>query len=501
MQVSIPKEIRAAVAILQSAGFEAYLVGGCVRDLIISETGGSTVQPKDWDITTNARPEQIQELFPDSFYENKFGTVGVATKSEDPTLRTIEITPFRIEGKYSDKRHPDEVRFTDNLEDDLARRDFTINAMALRINFSTAMEKDEFSFSLIDPFNGRSDLKARIIRAVGNPRERFAEDALRIIRAVRLAAELDFSIEENIAHALRELSPLLSHIARERIRDEFSKIIMTDQPSRGLEALREYGILKIFLPEIEEGYGVGQNKHHIYTVWEHNIRSLDYAARERWPLPVRLGALFHDIGKPRSKYGDGPDSTFYNHEIIGAKMVKKIMERLRYPAAVADKVTKLVRYHLFYYNVDEVSESSVRRLIAKVGVADMEDLIRVRMCDRIGSGVPKAEPYKLRHFRFLVEKLQRDPVSVRMLKINGDRIKELTGLPQSLNVGWILHALLEEVIEDPSKNNPEYLERRTHEFSRFPEQELRALAEAGKSKKIGLEEEEIAKIKKKHWVK
>ena len=253
---------------------------------------------------------------------------------------------------------------------------------------------------------------------------------------------MDFQIEENTAQALRESADILANIAKERIRDEFSKIMLADQPSRGLEMLREYGILKIFLPEIEEGYDVGQNKHHIYTVWEHNLRAADYAAHECWPLEVRLGALFHDVGKPRSKYGDGPDSTFYNHEIIGAKMTKKIMERLRYPLHIAEKVTKLVRYHLFYYNVDEVSESSVRRLIARVGVEDMEDLIRVRMCDRIGSGVPKAEPYKLRHFRFLIEKLQRDPISVRMLKINGDRIKELTGLPQGLNVGWILNALL-----------------------------------------------------------
>ena len=206
MQAIIPKEIRAAIAILQSADFEAYLVGGCVRDLVMSEIRGQPVRPKDWDITTNARPEQIQELFPDSFYENKFGTVGVATKSDDPTLQTIEITPFRIEGKYSDKRHPDEVRFTDKLDDDLARRDFTINAMAMNARTDTTTE-------LIDPFGGQKDLKAKLVRAVGDPRERFTEDALRIIRAVRLAAELDFPIEEHTARALREFAPLLAHIA------------------------------------------------------------------------------------------------------------------------------------------------------------------------------------------------------------------------------------------------------------------------------------------------
>ena len=467
--------------------------------------------PKDWDVTTNARPEKIQELFPDSFYENKFGTVSVVTKSDDQSLRNIEITPYRIEGKYSDKRHPDEVRFADKLEDDLARRDFTINAIALGFCTPRSLRSDVPGASnlfprgdetiIVDPFGGQKDLEAKLIRAVGNPTERFEEDALRITRAVRFASEFGFSIEEKTKDALKKTAYLLSMIAKERIRDEFSKIIMSKNPSDGLESLRELGILKLFLPEIEEGYGVGQNKHHIYTVWEHNIRALDYAAKERWPLEIRIAALFHDIGKPRSKRGDGPDSTFYGHEIIGEKMSFDILSRLRYGNDFTQKVAKLVRYHLFYYNVDEVTESSVRRLISRVGVEDMEDLIRVRICDRIGSGVPKAEPYKLRHFRFLVEKLQRDPVSVKMLKISGDKIKELTGLPQSIKIGDILHALLEEVLDEPSKNTADYLEKRVAELNSLTNGELQKLAKAGKNKKIGLEEEEIGKIKQKHWVK
>ncbi|OGF62923.1 hypothetical protein A2926_02365 [Candidatus Giovannonibacteria bacterium RIFCSPLOWO2_01_FULL_44_40] len=514
MNFTIPKEIRAAVAILGSAGFKAYPVGGCVRDLLLGRT------PQDWDITTNAKPEKIQELFPESFYENKFGTVSVLTKSEDPKLRTIEITPFRLEGKYSDKRHPDEIKFADKLEDDLARRDFTINAIAMNLapgktthgsskpGFETSKKPGFFppgvvgeGASLIDPFNGRQDLEKKLIRAVGNPKERFEEDALRIMRAVRLASELNFKIEEKTGAALKEKAHLLRVIAQERIRDELSKTLMAARPSSGLELARELGILKLFLPELEEGWLVGQNKHHVYTVWEHNLRSLDHAAKEKWPLVIRMSALFHDIGKPRSKRGDGPDSTFYGHEIIGAGMAAKALSRLRYSAEFTEKAAKLVRYHLFYYNVDEVSESSVRRLISRVGPEDMEDLIRVRICDRIGSGVPKAEPYKLRHFRFLVEKLQRDPVSVKMLKINGDRIKELTGLPQSIKIGLIIHALMDEVLDDPEKNAPEYLEKRATKLNALPDSELQKLASAGRNKKLGLEEEEVAKIKKKHWVK
>src|SRR3989338_7732038 len=265
--------------------------------------------------------------------------------------------------------------------------------------------------------------------------------------------------------------------------------------------MRELVILNFFLPELKEGWEVGQNKHHIYTVWEHNVKALDCAAKERWPLVVRMSALFHDIGKPRAKRGDGPDSTFYNHEVIGAEMSYKILSRLKYGRDFVEEDSKLVRFHLFYYNVDEVSESSVRRLIKKVGPEDMEDLIRVRICDRIGSGVPKAEPYKLRHFRFLVEKLQRDPVSPKMMKINGDKIKELTRLPQSVKIGLIINALMEEVLDDPEKNTEEYLERRVLELNKLPDKELKTLAESGKSKKIGLEQEEISKIKKKHYVK
>ena len=278
-------------------------------------------------------------------------------------------------------------------------------------------------------------------------------------------------------------------------------MIMSEKPSNGLNTLREFKILDIFLPELLEGWDVSQNKHHIYTVWEHNLNALDHAAKEKWPLVVRISALFHDIGKPRSKHGEGTNSTFYGHEITGAKMTLKILFRLKYSTEFIEKSAKLVRYHLFYYNVDEVSESSVRRLIRQVGPEDMEDLIRVRICDRIGSGVPKAEPYKLRHFRFLVEKLQRDPISAKMLKIDGDKIKESTRLPQSIKVGLILNALMDEVLDNPGKNEKDYLEKRALELNEISEKELKKLAEAGKSKKLGLEEEEVSKIKKKHYVK
>jgi tRNA nucleotidyltransferase (CCA-adding enzyme) len=260
-------------------------------------------------------------------------------------------------------------------------------------------------------------------------------------------------------------------------------------------------LLPYILKELEEGWNVGQNKHHVFTVWEHNVNALKHAAEKQWPLEVRLAALLHDIAKPRTKRGEGSNSTFYGHDIVGATMSKEMLHRLKYPRAVVEKVSKLVQYHLFYYNVDEVTESSVRRLIAKVGQEDMEDLIRVRICDRIGSGVPKAEPYKLRHFRFLVEKLSRDPVSVKMLKIKGEDVMRIAGIAPGPQVGFFLHILLEDVLDDPLLNRKTLLEKRMKELAAMNSEELQQLAEDAKKKTIALEQQEVGEIKKKHWVK
>ncbi len=290
MKFSAPKEVIAVAKTLAEGGFEAYLVGGCVRDVLLGR------EPKDWDIATNARPEEMQKLFPDSVYENDFGTVGVKTESEDPKLRVIEITTYRIEGKYTDKRHPDEVKFATKIEDDLARRDFTVNALAMN-----------FAEDVIDPFGGKDDLKKKVICTVGKPEERFGEDALRLMRAVRFAVELDFTIEPATRKAIEKLAGELEMIAKERVRDELIKILMTPSAAKGIILLEELGLLKYVLPELREGVGIGQNKHHIYTVFEHNVRALDYSAKKNYSLAVRMASLLHDVGKPLAKVGDGPD--------------------------------------------------------------------------------------------------------------------------------------------------------------------------------------------------
>jgi len=481
---SLPQEVLEVWKKLINKGYSAYLVGGCVRDLLLKR------KPKDWDITTNAKPEEILEIFGnDAFYENRFGTVGVKTKSEDKTLKVIEITTFRQERKYFDFRRPSEVIFTQDLESDLHRRDFTINALAL-----------DFDGKIIDLFNGLKDLKKRIIRTVGNPEERFHEDALRLLRAVRLACELNFVIEDETFKAIKKLADLIQYISSERIRDEFNRILMSKNAVSGIELLRESGLLKEILPELERSYGVGQNKHHKYDVYWHLLKSLEYAVKKNYPLYLRLAALFHDIGKPLTKQGEGPDCTFYGHEIIGAKITKKILQRLRYPNEIIQKVSHLVRHHMFYLEIDKVTPAAVRRFVRRVGQENLEDLFKVRYADRIGSGVPKAEPYRLRYLKFLIEKVHLEPITPKMLKINGHDILNL-GVPQGPKVGWILKALLEEVIDDPNKNNRDYLLKRAEELKDLPDEELRNLALAGEEKIETIQREKEEEIKKKYYVK
>ena len=493
-KIKIPEEVTLVAKKLSEAGFSAYLVGGCVRDLLLEAIYGEPVEPKDWDLTTDAKPEEIQRVFPESVYENQFGTVGVKTESENQKLKIIEITTFRIEGKYSDKRHPDEVKFAKTVEEDLSHRDFTVNALALGVVEWMAGE-------IIDPFLGQKDLQDKILRAVGEPEKRFQEDALRLIRAVRFAAEFDFEIEKETGKALKQNSGLLGGIARERIRDEFAKLIMTKNAKRGIEQLETFGLLKYVVPEVREGIDVGQNKHHIYSVWEHNLLALDYATKKDFSLELRLASLLHDVGKPRTKRGDGENSTFHGHEIVGARMTKKILENLKFPREIVEKVTHLVRYHLFYYNVGEVTEAGVRRFISRVGVEHIDDLMKLRQSDRIGSGVPKAVPYKIRHLQFMIDKVRKDPISPKMLKIDGLKVMEILQILPSPKVGWILGILLDDVLEDPKKNTEACLEKKIRELGGLSDSDLLKMFEKSKQTKQEFEESEEDEIKQKYFVK
>lgn len=483
----IPDEVSLVTKTLENKGFEAYIVGGCIRDLLIGRT------PKDWDIATNATPEDIQGLFENTFYTNDFGTVGVVfDKASDEAVKVIEVTPYRTEGKYSDARRPDSVVFSDKLADDLKRRDFTINAIAY----------SESKNELVDEYEGGKDLADGVIRAVGEPKERFAEDALRMLRAVRISAELDFVIEEKTRIAMAENADLLSKISKERIRDEFSRILMSDKPMKAILLSQSLGILKYIAPELEAGIGIEQNQAHSYDVWEHNLRSLQHAADKGWSFDIRLSALFHDVSKPetRRRSDEKGDWTFYGHDVVGGRVTRKALTNLKFPKETIDKVSSLVRWHMFFSDPDQVTLSAVRRIIVNVGQENIWDLINLRICDRIGTGRPKEQPFRLRKYQAMIEEALRDPISVGMLKIDGKGIMETLNEPPSRRVGYILHALLEEVLDDPTKNTEGYLIKRTKELADLPAEELERLGEAGKEKKEEVDAQEIKELHKKHFV-
>ena len=471
--------------VLNAAGYENFLVGGCVRDLLIGR------EPKDWDITTIATPEEIQKIFPDSFYENDFGTVGVKISSEVESLKVIEVTPYRIESDYSDARHPDEVKWAKTVKEDLARRDFTINALALNLQ----------TYELIDLFDGQKDIEKKLIRTVGKPEERFGEDALRIFRALRLSAELGFAIEHETLEAMGKSAHLLEKISRERIRDEFTKIIMSNEPSIALEISARLDLLKYISSEFEQGIGVEQNKAHAYTVWEHLLRSLNHAAKKNYPLHVRLAALFHDIAKPHTKKIINGQATFYGHEVVGARLTKKILEDLRFPKDSIEKTVKLVRWHMFFSDTEQITLSAVRRMVRNVGPELVWDLMNTRAADRIGTGRPKEQPYRLRKYKSMIEEVLRDPITVKQLSTNGTDVMKLTGAGPGPHIGFILEILLAEVLEEPKKNERNYLESRVKELYALDPQELARQGRDAREENQGEEEKEIEKIREEYKVK
>ncbi len=458
--------------------FEAYLVGGCVRDLLMGK------DPKDFDITTNALPEDILKIFPEAKYENDFGTVILPVKSKEGELISVfEITTYRSEKNYLDHRRPEDVCFETELDKDLSRRDFTVNAMALRLKQKgdlkygareISIKALEDKMELVDLFGGLKDIKLKIIRTVGEPIDRFKEDALRMMRAIRFICQLGFELEPKTERAILKMAGSLKFISKERIRDELIKIIESKNAADGILLLKKTKLLQYIIPELLDGENVKQNHHHIYTVWKHNILSLKNCPSDKWQ--VKLAALFHDIAKPKSKRIIDGQATFHNHEYIGAKMVYKIMTRLKFSNKDVETVVNLVKNHMFYYNVGEVTAASVRRLIAKTGKENLKDLIDLRVADRLGSGTPKAMPYKLRHLQYMMEKVQNDPVSVKMLKVNGDILISDLKMEAGPKMGAILEVLLAEVLESPEINNKKILLGRAQELDKLNLKELREKA-------------------------
>src|SRR3990172_2524169 len=459
MKIELPPFILQILKKFQDSGYEIYIVGGAVRDIL-------TKRPvDDWDFTTDATPPEILKIFPDGFYDNVFGTVGI---SHESSPNPYEITTFRREFDYSDHRRPTKVEWGKTLEEDLQRRDFTINAMAIgrvkgkRVKGESAIKlfyHSPFTFYLIDYYDGQKDLNNKLIGGVGDHNKRFREDALRMMRAVRIAAELGFTIEDKTFEAIKNNSSLINKIAKERVKDELLKILASHNPYEGVVIFRNSGLMEKILPEMETAFGVEQKspgRHHIYDVGTHSLLSLKNVAEKNNDAIVRLATLIHDIGKPKTfKKQDNGVITFYNHEIISRRIARDIAKRLRFSKKQAEKFYRLVRYHQF--TVDEKqTDSSLRRFIRNVGLENVSDMIDLRVGDRLGGGARETS-WRLEEFKKRLIEVQKQPFTVHDLKITGHDVMRELGIKPGPIVGMVLNKIYDEVVEKKVENKKEVL--------------------------------------------
>lgn len=444
---------------LDRAGFEVAVVGGAVRDLI----EGKNVN--DWDLTTNAKPEEILKIFARGFYNNRFGTVGVPINNG----YFVEVTTYRKEIGYSDRRHPDKIVWGKTLEEDLARRDFTINAMALKkVNGKLKMENgnnrkllftiNHSQFTLVDPYDGQGDLKKKLIRTVGKADERFGEDALRLMRAVRFATTLGFEIEKKTKAAISQGAKLINKIAGERVRDELFKIIESDNAADGILLLGEVGLLEQILPELDECFGVEQKspkRHHIFDVGTHCVMSLKHCPSK--DVITKFATLLHDVGK--AKVADVTEEgvrTFYNHEVVGARLARDIATRLHLSKEEREQLFLLVRWHQFSVSENQ-TDSALRRFIRNIGPENIESMMDLRVGDRLGGGLQQPESWRLKLFRQRLKDVMKKPFTVSDLKVDGHDVMKILGIGPGPEVGELLNKLFEEVADDKDKNNQKYL--------------------------------------------
>jgi len=433
MNLVIPKKVSDIIDKFQKSGAEIYIVGGAVRDMLLGR------EVKDWDFTSNLTPEEMAKLFPkNSFCNNAFGTFSIVGKDGE----IFEITTFRTEQGYSDSRHPDEIKWGKSLDEDLQRRDFTINAMAVK----TPVE-------LIDPYRGQEDLKNKFIRAVGDANERFAEDALRMMRAIRIATQLEFVIEEKTFVAIQKNAELINKVSGERVRDELFKILASDHQADGVMMLKNSELLKEIMPELLSGVEFAQKGHHVYDVFEHNLRALGNCESKN---PVtRLACLLHDVAKPMVAKGEGEERTFHNHEVVGSRIAVNIGKRLRLSNKELDQLFRLVRWHMFTVGETQ-TDKAVRRFIRNVTLEFVDEMISLRRADRIGSGA-KETSWRWELFKKRIEEVQKQPFSVKDLKVDGHDVMEILKIKPSRKVGEILEAIFKEVEEKPELNEREVL--------------------------------------------
>lgn len=450
MQFNIPQEVTDILEKFEKKNFEIYIVGGAVRDLLMGKI------PKDWDFTTNATPEEILKILgKEAYYGNKFGTVGIPSNAD---LDPFEVTTFRTESDYIDARRPEKVNWGKTLEEDLLRRDFTINAMALKF------VNDKQVYKIIDLYDGQDDLKKKVIRAVGDPNERFSDDALRMMRAIRIASQLNFRINDKTFEAISINSSLINKISKERIKDELFKILSSSHAFEGISMLKDSGLMELILPEVYKMFGVEQKspgRHHIYDVGTHCLMALKFC--ESTDPVTRFATLIHDIGKPATfkRLGIGT-ITFYNHEVIGEKIAERIAERLRFSKREKEKLLKLVRWHQFSVNEFQ-TDSAVRRFIKNVGAENINDMLALRTADRLGSGA-KETSWRTEEFKKRLVEVQKQPFGIKDLKINGNDVMKELNIKPGPKVGEILETIFKEVEEKKIENEKEALLGRIRNF-------------------------------------
>lgn len=485
----IPTYVTNVAEELQKNNYEAYLVGGSVRDILLGRV------PSDFDIATNAYPEEVEKIFPKSIPVGaKFGTIIVVTEDEKGERYDVEVTTYRSEADYFGGRWPSKIEFTKTIEEDLARRDFTINAVALDLQ-----RFDELNIKLedilIDPYGGIQDLESHIIKAVGNPIDRFTDDGLRAVRGCRLAAQLDgaielkdendkgFVIEENTFEAMKQTNHITKQVSVERFREELMKLLLkSPKPSKGLRLMKEAGILQLFIPELLEGIEVNQPQFHVDDVFEHSLKTVDYAEDS-----IKLAALFHDIGKPRTRSEDERGIHFYGHDIKGAEMVREIMKRLKFPNTEIDRTANLVRWHMFYYpsadwrkekTIPEHLElgssdshgwtdAGIRRFIQNVGGEDVvDDLMKLRIADATANPKTDFHPRELDALAERISAVRAKDMVLRVedLDISGHDLMQELNIQPGKELGDILQFLLDKVIEEPLLNKKEELLKLAREY-------------------------------------
>ena len=440
----LPQSITDFLNIFKKNKYQVYVVGGAIRELLL----GHTID--NWDFATNATPDEILKLFPEGFYNNKYGTVTILTANI-----LFEITPFRKESDYADFRHPEKIEWARTIVEDLARRDFTINAIAYD------------GEKIIDPYHGQEHLNKKLITAVGDPDKRFKEDALRLMRAVRFASELGFLIEDKTRQSIQKNATLITKISWERIRDELFKILTSPNPSEGILFLRNTGLLTFILPELDVCFIIPQKspkRHHIYDVGTHLIMSLKHCPAK--DIITRLATLLHDIGKAKTFRRDEKTEliTFYNHEVVGTTLVTKISDRLKLSKIQKHKLIMLVKYHQF--SVTELqTDKAIRRFIRNVGKDYLMDMLDLRYADRVGSGA-KPTSWRFELFKKRLIEVQKEPFMITDLKINGNDVMEILGIKPGKKVGEILKSIFNDVEEGRVKNERDDLLKKIEDFKR-----------------------------------